>query len=187
MGQKERRRGIRRPEKGEQLARIAEIVEQKRSPHEGWDEKFRREHGFSGGLVHAVMLEAKKEGLSTALVFGYFLKKDREKAGLKQGELGMKVEELGLGKRISKSLISRFESGERLGEEFPSKTLLSVIAVLGAPDNAFWALMEHYEHTWPESTATYLKVYGQLALLGALRDRIIPFDASKYSHTLKGD
>lgn len=176
----ERKRGVRRPEKEEQLARIAEIVKQEKSPHEEWDEEFRKEHGFSGGLVHAVMLEAKKEGLSMALVFGYFLKKDREKAGLTQGELADKV-------GLAQATICLFERGERLGEEFPSKRLLSVIVALGAPDNSFWALMEHYEYAWPESTTWILKFYGQLALLGALRDGIIPLDASRHSHTLKGE
>lgn len=187
MEDQEKRRGIRRPEKEEQLARIAEIVEKEKERWGEWAQEFREEYGYSAQIAHSIMLEAKKEGLSTAMVFGYILEDDRKKAGLTQGELGKKVEELGLGRRVSGSMISRFENGERLGEEFPSKTLLSIVAALRAPDNTFWALMEYYEHAWPESSTMLLKIYGQLSLQRSLRRGFVPFDAARYSHRHKGE
>lgn len=171
----------RRIEKDKQLARITEIVEEKRPIYEE-----RNVYG-SGGLAHAVMLEVKEGGLSTALVFGFFLKEAREKAELSQEELGNKVEELEIGKRVSGSLICRFERGERLGEQFASKRVLSVVAALGAPGDVFCALMEHYEHVWPETTTLLLKVFGEHCLHLCLESGIVPLDAASYSHTLKGE
>jgi len=174
----ERRAGIKRPEKEEQFVLIAEIAEQKRPLFSG-DKEFSRKYGYGGeGLSHAVMLAAKEEGISTAFVFGYFLKKDREEAGLTQKELGEKVEELGLGRRIHPSVICLFERGERLGEQFPSKKLLSVVAALDAPDYTFWALMDHYEYTSPETGTFIFKLFGKILLQRLLRLKFIPVDAA---------
>lgn len=180
MGGKEKGK-LRRQEIEEQVARIAEIAEQKRS--------LRAEENEDrwGKLAHEVMLEAKEEGLSTALVFGFFLKEAREKAGLSQEELGSKVEELEIGKRVSGSLICRFERGERLGEQFASKRVLSVVAALRAPGDVFCALMEHYKHVWPKTTTLLLKTFGEHCLHLSLEAGIVPLDAARYSHTLKGE
>jgi len=159
----------RRIEIDKQLARIAEIVEKDREQHAFLDYRNREARGFSSRLAHSVIEKAKQEGLSTALVVGYFLKEAREEAGLTLGELGKRA-------GLSGSLLCRFERGERLGEKkgkFPGENLLRAISKLKAPDDVYWAVIYHFKDLSP--TADFvLRVFGEVYLQACLREDLVP-------------